>query len=391
MNDLFTPAYDQWRRRALIAGAAALALCLIGAFVNPAQFFRAYLIGFLFWFGIGLGCLAILMLQNLAGGAWGLVIERVLEAGSRTLPLLAVLFLPLLFGLSSLYLWANPQAVAASHLLQHKAPYLNPPFFMARALFLFAIWTALAILMSRWSAEHDRTGDPLFLEKMRRLSGPGLLIYVATLTVAAIDWVMSMQPMWYSTGFGLIFVTAQGLATMAFVLIVLTFLSKRAPLSDFVHDQHFIDLGNLLLMFVMLWSYISFAQFLIIWSGNIPEEVIWYMPRTSGGWTLVAIALIVFHFAVPFVLLLMRTVKRRAARIRRLAIFLLVMRWVDTVWLVEPPFHPLGFSLSWMDIAAPVGIGGIWLWYFLGQLAARPVLPLRVPAGAGVLTPAEET
>jgi hypothetical protein len=380
------PELNRVPTRALGAGAVFFTLFVAGLLVDRAQFFHAYLVGFTFWTGITLGSLALLMLQHLTGGAWGLVIRRVLEAATRTLPLMAVLFLPLAVGLKHVYSWTNSQEMARSAALLSKSEhYLNPAFFIERAVIYFAIWLLLAYLLNRWSLEQDRTAEPRFTRRMKMLSGPGLGLFVLTTTFASIDWVMSLDPEWSSTMFGFLFVASWALSAMAFVIAVMSLLSSRAPMADIVRASHFHDLGKLLLALVMLWAYFAFSQFLIIWSGNLPEETTWYLRRLRGGWGWIAIAVIVLHFALPFLLLLSRDLKRNARKLAMLAGFLLFMRLVDLFWMIEPEFNRAHFHLSWMDVVAPLGIGGIWLAMFAWQLQQRPLLPLNDPQLESVL------
>lgn len=382
---------DRVRTRSLVVGAVALVPCAAGAWSNPPEFFHAYLMAYLFWLGIALGCLAILMLHHLVSGRWGFVIQRLLESGSRTLPLMALLFVPLLFGLRELFLWARPEAVAAQAILRHRQPYLNTPFFSARVVLYFAVWIALATLLSRWSLEQDRTAAPDLTRRLRLLSGPGLVLYGLTVTFAAFDWVMTLGPQWHSTIFGAVFIVGQVLAALCFMVVVARQLSQRGPLAGVMSPQQFHDLGNLILAFVMLWAYMAFSQYLIIWSGNLPDEIPWYVSRMAGGWMWVAMFLITFHFAVPFLLLLSRATKRRAEILIGVASGLLVMRLVDLHFIVTPALHPGGVTLHWMDVLAPVGVGGVWLWAFLGRLRGKPLLPLHDPRFVGAPGPARGT
>jgi len=377
--------WERFQRGSLIVGVVALALCLLGAFFSRQQFFQAYLLAYIFWLGIALGCLGIVMLHNLSGGGWGVVIRRVLESGMNTLPLMALLFVPLLFGLGQLYEWARPDAVAHDEILQHKTAYLNLPFFLIRAALYFALWVGAALTMSRWSELHDANGDPGIITRLRVLSGPGLAIYVLTLTFASIDWVMSLEAHWYSTIYGVHFLGGHALAALAFAILVGGSLSQSGRFSEIVTPAHWLDLGNLLLAFVMLWAYFAFSQWLIIWSGNLPEEAVWYTRRNSGGWEWVARLLIVFHFFLPFLLLLLRSTKRRAEFLAVVAGAIIVMRFIDIFWYMMPAFRPGDFSVHWMDIVAPVGVGGLWLTIFLRQLRRVPLLPLQEPYAREVL------
>jgi len=368
------------QRGGLVVGVVALLSCAVGAAVNPEQFFRSYLVAYLFWFGIGLGSMAILMIHHIAGGAWGAVIRRLLECATRTLPLMALLFVPLAFGMHSLYEWARPEAVAHDALLQHKSVYLNVPFFLARAAFYFAVWLAFTTFLNRWSLQQDGSDDPRLTRRMELLSRGGLLAIGLTMSFAAVDWVMSLEPHWYSTIYGIVIMGGQILNAMAFVIALAVLLVDRGPLDAIIHTEQFHDLGKLLLAFVMLWAYFAFSQFLIIWSANLPEEIPWYLARMRGGWQVVGIAIILFHFVLPFLILLSRDVKRRPNLLALVAIVVMVMRFVDLFWLVTPAFSPDRFVAHWLDVLTLVGVGGVWLWVFVWQLQGRPLIALRDPS-----------
>lgn len=377
------PEVGRFGRRALVVGVVFVLIFIAGAFTSVEQFYRAYLIGFVFWVGITLGCLGLLMLQYLTSGAWGTVIRRVLEAGTRTLPLMILLFVPLAaFGLAHIYHWVHPELIkdeAARKIVLMKHAYLNPSFFWIRAGVYFLSWGGLAFLLNKWSRENDRTADPKYLSWLDKLSGPGIVLFVFTVSFASFDWVMSLDPEWFSTIFGLLFVVNWVLSAFAFVITVMVLLSSRAPMLGVVAPAHFHDLGKLLLAFVMLWAYFSFSQYLIIWSGNIPEETKWYLHRLRGGWGYVGLLIVLLHFALPFVLLLSRDLKRNARTLMLVALMVFAMRFIDLVWLIVPEFHRGELHFGWMDFAAPIGIGGIWLWYFATELKKRPLFPFNDP------------
>ena len=379
------PELDRARNRALIVGVLGLGLGTVIAFalVGLERSLFSYLIGFVFWTGVALGCLALAMLHQLTGGGWGVVIRRPLESAARTLPLMLVLFVPIALGLEQIYEWARPGAVEADHVLRHKEAYLNVPFFLVRTALYFAIWIGLTFFLTRWSSEQDRTGDPNLYYKLRTLSGPGLPLYALTVTFASIDWVMSLDPHWFSMIFGILTIGGQGLGALAFVVAVLVLLSSREPLAGVVQPAHLHDLGKLMLAFVMLWAYFAFSQFLIIWSGNLAEEIPWYLRRMQGNWKWVGLSLALLHFALPFALLLSRDLKRRARRLVAVAALVIAMRAVDTIWMIAPEFHgsvdvPAAPGIA-TDVLALVGIGGVWIWWFLGRLIQRPLLPLHDP------------
>jgi hypothetical protein len=368
------------QRAGLIVGIVALGVCALAASAGPEQFFRSYLVAYLFWFSIGLGSMAILMIHHIAGGAWGAVIRRLLEGATRTLPLMALLFLPLVFGMHSLYEWARPEAVAHDPLLQHKSLYLNVPFFLARAAFYFAVWLTFTGLLNRWSLQQDSSTDPGLTRRLELLSRGGLVAIGLTMSFAAVDWVMSLEPHWYSTIYGVLIIGGQILNAMAFVIAVAALLVDRGPLGGVIGTEQFHDLGKLLLAFVMVWAYFAFSQLLIIWSANLPEEIPWYLSRMRGGWEVVGIAIILFHFVLPFLILLSREVKRRANALAMVALGVMAIRFVDLFWLVTPAFSPSQITVHWMDAATLVGVGGIWLAVFVRQLQGRPLVALHDPS-----------
>ena len=369
----------QWLVRARAVGAIAAVLTVAGVFlVSPFQFYRSYLWSYVFYVGVTLGSMAWLMLQYLTGGAWGVVIRRPAEAAARTLPLLALMFLPILVGIPNLYQWSHANIVAHDPVLQHKQPYLNVPFFLARAALYLAGWNLMAWFFNRWSAREDERA-PGAHSKMATWAGPGILFWGFSITFMAIDWVLSLDPHWFSTIFGMLFMAGQGLSGMAFLITLLVLLSYRRPMSEVLTPRHLHDLGKLLLALVMVWAYFSFSQFLIIWAGNLPDEIPWYLERLRGGWRFIALALVLGHFALPFALLLSRDLKRNFKLLAGIAVFILCMRYVDIFWLVAPDFSKGVFTVSWMDITAPVALGGLWLAYFLSQLGKRPLMPLGEP------------
>ena len=367
------------RQRFLLIGGIAAAACVAGAFLDPAQFVRSYLWSYVFFLGLTLGCMALNMLQFLTGGAWGIVIRRFCEAASRTLPLLAVLFLPIVIGIPTLYIWSDAAAVAKDEILRHKHSYLNVPFFLIRAALYFAGWIVLSRLLNKWSREQDESGSRALNRRLQLISGPGLVWWGLSVTFMAIDWIMSISPHWFSTMFGLLFIAGQALNALAFVILLTVILARRKPLADVITPRHLHDLGKLMLAMVMVWAYFSFSQFLIIWAGNLADEIPWYVVRLHGGWEYVGLALVFLHFALPFALLLSREVKRSTELILGVSVLIIAMRFVDLYWLVMPDFRRAGFGLNWMDIAAPVALGGIWLWAFTAELNKRPLLPIHDP------------
>jgi hypothetical protein len=379
--DSYQPPESVSRLQKLGAGAALVGVVLSGigfALSGLDRFFEAYLVAYVFWAGVSLGSLAILMVIHLTGGAWGLVIRRPLEAATRTIPVMAVLFLPIVFGMGHLYHWTHPEA-ASDPIIAEKAAYLNTPFFIGRQVFYWAAWSVMALLLNKWSSEQDRTGDPRLVDKLNNLSAGGLVLHALLLTFATVDWLMSLNPHWFSTIWGLLFLVGQGLSALAFAIVILIMLAQYPPLNTIVTAHHLHDLGKLLFAFLMLWAYLSFSQFLIIWSANTAEEIPHYLVRMQGGYEWLGMGLIVLHFAAPYALLLSRDVKRDVTRLRLIAVWLVCIRLIDYFWYVSPEFHKDGFTFSLLDIGLPIAIGGVFLALYAMQLRARPILPLNDP------------
>jgi hypothetical protein len=383
-------------RRSLVVGVVFGIIAAILAFTRPDEFYRAYLLGFMCWLGLALGSMAIIMIRHLTGGGWGVVIRRLQGAAMRTLPLLALLFIPMVIAVyqGRIYPWAMPlDSVTDPHIQKHLRghafvrSYLNPAGFAIRAIFYFAIWNLLSFLLSKWSKESDSASARDNTQRFKVVAGPGLILYGFTITFAAIDWVMSLDPSWISTIFGLIILIGQVLSAMCFAVVVERILFNYKPMSvllkpDFVHDH-----GKWMLAFTMVWAYFSFSQWLIIWAGNLPSEITFYVTRLNGGWGWIALMLPLFHFAVPFAVLLSRPFKRDIRKLVWVAVWLILMRYVDLFWIIEPNFSST-FKITIADIVVPVAIGGIWLAYFFYNLGSLPLLPIYDPTAVEVLEPA---
>ena len=364
----------------MIAGVLGVVLTVAGYFVSGLdRFFQAYLVAYTFWMGVVLGSLALLMVQHLSGGVWGLVLRRPFEAAVRTIPFMAALFVPIIFGMHSLYEWSHEGITATDPIIAEKALYLNTTFFLVRQGVYFVVWGTLGFLLTRWSAEHDRTGDPRLLKKMETLSGGGIVLYFITVTFAMVDWTMSVNPHWFSTIWGMLYIGGQGLSAFAFGICVLVMLAHTAPMDRVLTSHHFHDLGKLLFAFLMLWAYLSFSQFLIIWSANIPEEIPHYLNRWENSYKYLSIFIIVGHFIVPYALLLSRDIKRDGRRLRIVAAWILMARLVDYYWHVAPEFHGEHLTVSLLDIGLPIAIGGIFLGFFAKHLRGYSLLPVNDP------------
>lgn len=365
---------------ALAVGIVALLVSAAGfALAGKTQFFRSYHYAYIVWMCLTLGTFGLTLLHHTVRGSWGLPILRFLEAGAATLPLMLVLFLPVLAGLSELYPWARPEVVQANEHLQHKTGYLNVPFFVVRSAVYFAVWIVLATVLRRSSLKQDETGDATLLQQRMNIGAPGLVLFVLTVTFAMIDWVMSLEPLWQSSIYGAWFIVGQGLSAFAFSTTVLLIVARHKPFADVVNPKLTRDLGNLTFAFVILWAYTSVSQFLIMWSANLPEEIVYYLKRNQGGWQYISATLILLQFFLPFLLLLSSRVKRYSGLLLKVMVFILVMRVVDLFWIVQPAFGLKSPRVHWLDVTLLAGIGGLWLWWFARQVCAAPLLPRHDP------------
>ncbi|MEM6702796.1 MAG: hypothetical protein AAF690_08840 [Acidobacteriota bacterium] len=381
-----TPTAEDFQPPAALAGVqrAALAvgvlgtLGLIAGFVlQPERFFQSYLVGWFYWLAISLGCLGWSMIQHLTGGTWALVLRRTFEAGTKTLPLLLVLALPFLFGMNYIYPWARPEAIDDS-LIQAKAAYLNVPFFWVRVAICFGIWLALTYALNRNSQKQDATGDPKSTVAMRMISGPGLVLLVVSGSFTSWDWLMSTDPHWFSSLYGFWFISSTALAGLCFGTIWAWWLHKRQPMQGVFKTRHFHDYGKLTLALTMFWAYMTLSQFLITYSGNVPEFTIWYLHRNDHGWKIFTVLLVIFHFFVPFLILLSAKIKQQPGRLVMIAFYMLFMRWMDLYWQAAPNFHK-HLTFHALDLAAIAGVGGLWVWFFIHQLQKHTLLPLNDP------------
>jgi hypothetical protein len=381
-------------QRSLVIGGVFAVISVILAFIHPDEFYRAYLLGFMCWLGVALGSMSILMIRHLTGGGWGTVIRRILGAAMRTLPLLFVLFIPIFFGIHRLYIWAQPLGnIEDKHLREHleqiTQTYLTVNGFIIRAVFYFAVWNVLSFLLSKWSMQTDSPNAPDNSGRFKAVSGPGLILYGFTISFAAIDWIMSLDPSWISTIFGLIILIGEVLSAMCFAIVVERILFDYKPMSqmlkpDFVHDH-----GKWMLAFIMVWAYFNFSQWLIIWAGNLPAEITFYLRRLNGGWGYIGLILVLFHFVIPFATLLSRPFKRNIRKLVWVAVLLLFMGWLDLLWIIEPTFSKT-LAITVADVIVPIAIGGIWLWYFFRNLASLPLLPAYDTDAHEVLQPAHD-
>lgn len=360
--------------RALMMGGIAAVVSLVGLFLDRAQFFHSYLFAWLFWSGVSFGALVIVMMQALTGGQWGQAVRALSTAAYRTLPMMALLFVPIVLGAHHIYGWSNGANGEAPG-YHHKAQYLNLPFFTARALLYFAILIAFAVALRRRSKTTSHLSPPTSHDSPTALSAGGLIAYVLCMNFASTDWAMSLDPVFYSTVFVEIFAAGHFLSALALMTALLACFARDRSLGAAIPTKAFHDLGNMLLAFVIFWTYVSFSQFLIIWSGNLPKEISWYLERSRGGWQWFALALVILQFLIPFALLLSRAVKKNRERLGWIALLIVIGNVLAVFWMVAPSFHPDGFYVHWLDFAELVALGGFWFALFFHFLKQAPLLP----------------
>lgn len=382
---------DRLQRAGLFAGGVAALIAVYGLTKSPADFYHSYIFSYMLVLGLTVGSLGLLMLQHLTGGIWGMVIRRPLEAASRNLFLVLILFVPIVMGMKYLYSgngsetgWLNAPKEGEQALTSWQQGYLTSGGFLMRAVLYFAIWIVLMVVFNNWSKQQDQSNGEGLKQRMKALAAPGVILYILAMTFAAIDWVMSLSPRWASTIYGFIFVGGQAISSMALMIAVTVLLAGSEPFSGVIKKRHLHDLGKWLFAFNMLWAYFSFSQLLIIWSGNQPEEISFYRSRLNGQWGVVAVMVLVFSFGIPFLLLLSKDVKKTASVISKVAVWMIFMRLVDLYWYTKPEFTHQAVP-TWLDIVVPVALIGLWLGFFAMNLKQRPLLPLGDPNLSEVL------
>jgi hypothetical protein len=377
------PEVDRGLLASLAIGVILLLACVPGWIFAPQWFYPAYLFAWMFWLGVSLGALSLVMLHNIGGGGeWGYLIRRFGEAAGMVLPVMFVLFLPIIIGSSTLYPWHPNHPEFTNAYVQHREGWLNPPMWGIRSLLILGVFMAFAFLMRRQSLAHDVDASPRHVRWMYRLSASGMVIYFVLMSLSSVDWAMSREPEWRSTVFGFIIILGQSVSGLCLVIISLALLSRVSPFRERLHPNHLNDLGNLLLTCVILWAYCAFSQLIVTYLGNTQGETTWYIHRTRGPWHAIAALLIVFHFLVPFFLLLMRAIKRHTSAIMWVCIGLVLLRMLDVFWITVPtgsdPDVPLPMGLVALAVGLVVGIGGIWVACYLWLLGGHPLMPLGV-------------
>lgn len=364
---------------ALAIGLVSLAASAYGFAVDRGQWYYSYLTAFMFWLSIGLGGLFFTLLHYLTNARWSLVIRRLSETSMITLPFMAVMFIPILFGMHDLYHWTHYDAVMADSILVKKVAYLNIPFFLVRSAAYFAIWSFLAIYLYKKSSRQDEENPEQWLKSVRVVAAPGMILFAGTITFAAFDWMMSLDPHWYSTIYGVYYFAGSFLSFLCFTVLCGRYLGSRGILKNIITVEHYHDLGKLIFAFIVFWTYMAYSQYFLIWYANIPEETVWFLKRWEGSWKEFSLLLIFGHFAIPFLGLLTQGAKRNAIALSVAAVWILLMRWVDLYWLIFPEHSRDGVHLSWIDFATMLGIGGLFVWFFWKRLTSRALIPVSDP------------
>lgn len=363
----------------LIIGIIAVILSAAGYFIDSGQFFHSYLIAFIFWCTIGLGGLFFVMIHYLTNATWSLVLRRIGENIMALLPLMAIFAIPILFGLGDLYHWSHSDIVHSDHLLLGKSAYLNIPFFIVRLIIYFAIWIFLSSYLFRLSLRQDNAHHDSILRKAVKTSAPGMILFAITVSFFSFDLLMSLDPHWYSTIFGVYIFAGSFLNLLSFMTVNIIYLRKKCALVNEITSEHFRDLGKLIFAFIIFWGYMAFSQYFLIWYGNIPEETVWFLHRWDGSWKIISLILVFGHFVIPFLVLFPMEIKKNIPVMLTVSVWILIMHWIDIYWIVMPSFHHHGVHLSWMDLTTMAGIGGFFTWRFRRIIYSHPLVPVNDP------------
>lgn len=368
------PALERAQRTATILAGLGVVLAIVGLAVDPTQFVQSYLVAFLYCFGLSIGCLLYLMIHYLAGGRWGAAIGDILRSAASLFWLVALMFIPVVLAVPRLYLWSDRAAMASDPGFAHKALWMSLPAWLGRAVIYFAIFILVTFFLDRWFARWDRTGAPDLRRSLRNLSGGGMVLVFLAGSWAMFDWVMSLEPEWTSTIYGAMLVVGHALAAFAFAIFVLVRLRNWWPVRQMVSTRQWEDLGSLLLANVLMWAYLAFDQYMLIWVGNLNDEIPWYLRRMTTSWEIVGVVVILGQFAIPFLALVLRGVRRNPVALGWIALLIFSCRFLEDIFLVEPEFPAVGILQHWQDLALLLALGGIWLTLFLRQLRARQVV-----------------
>ncbi len=364
---------------AFAVGGVGVLSSALGYLLNHSQFFHSYLTAFAFWVSIGLGAMFLAVLHFITGATWSTVIRRIPETMMSALPWMLLFAVPIILGIHELYHWSHADAVAHDELLQAKQPFLNTPFFTIRTVFYFLVWGGLVLLYYQRSVLNDYTGDADLLKSLRRWSPPAMILFALTLTFASFDWMMSLDPHWYSTIYGVYYFAGSVTAAISVLILLVVWLDDHGPLHGMVSVEHIHDLGKLLFTFTVFWAYIAFSQYFLIWYANMPEETVWFLHRWQGSWKIISLFLVFGHFLLPFLFLLPRAPKRNKSVLVVASVWLLLMHFIDMIWLVLPTFQTHDYHIHWLDFTTLIGIGGVFIGLILLQLENQSVVPINDP------------
>ena len=364
---------------ALTVGIVGLAASAVGYFQDSHQFYFSYLVAFFFWMTVALGALFFNLLHHLTRASWSTVLRKLTESMMSTIPFMFVMMIPVLLGMHELYHWTHEDVLATDIILQNKAAYLNIPFFIIRVVFYFAVWSIMTLILTKNSAKQDIKHEDSILARMRKYSAPGMMLFAFTITFAAFDWLMSLEPHWFSTIFGVYIFCGTFISMLAFTIIMVRYQNIKGAFDGIVTVEHRHTLGKLLFAFTIMWAYMGFSQYLLIWYANMPEETFWYLQRWEGSWRTLSIILPIAHFGLPFVALIPQAAKRSGNWLLMMAFYMLLMRYMDLYWIAMPTHSPDGIHYSWIDISTMAGIGGIFIWLFWRKYTSGAAVPVNDP------------
>ena len=381
-DSLQFPADSKIPQILLGVGIAGLVLSAIGFFLNTQQFYFSYLVSFVFFTGIAIASVFMVMFHHITRSKWGVVVRRIPETFGANIWIWAVFALPVIMGIHTLYHWSHEDVVAADHILQGKAAFLNTTFFIVRQVIYFAIWGFVGHRLYKASVELEKTGDWGITTLMRKISAPGILLFALSTAFAGFDWLMSLDPHWFSTMFGVYFFAISFQSFWAVMILMVLFLRSQGLLKNTISQAHIYDLGAWLFAFTVFYAYIAFSQFMLIYYANLPEETLWFYDRLEGGFQYIAYAMLLLRFVLPFLTLLNREQKHRLGVLRFVAIVVVVMHFLEIYWITMPAMHSEeahGLHFSWMDITTFLGLGGIFFWLFFKKFQKNSMIPENDP------------
>ncbi|HMB98426.1 MAG TPA: hypothetical protein VKM36_08085 [Balneolaceae bacterium] len=378
-DSLQFPEHIQTSKVLYGTGIVGLLASAVGYFLNSEQFFFSYLTSFTYFTSFALAALILLMIHHITQSSWGVVIRRIPEAFSSNLWIWAIFIIPILFGMHSLYHWTHTEDVLADPILAGKMPYLNETFFVIRQIIYFSIWGFIGYKLHKVSVEMDRTGNWGLTQLLKKYSAPGILIFALTVAFASFDWLMSLDPHWFSTMFGVYFFAMSIQAFFPLMILLISWMQKRGILENTISKSHIYDMGAWFFGFTVFYAYIAFSQLLLIYYANIPEETLWFYHRLEGSWAFVSYSLIIGRFVLPFILLLNRDTKHQKKLLIFTSVLVLFMHFVEVYWIAMPILSHHGVHISWMDITTFFGLGGIFFGLFFQRLKKHNLVPVNDP------------